>query len=142
MLNSNNKSLILAFICVGILSVVLFNCRMLDRGDIDQIIQCMQSIRDAEIKFERERRRFGSLDELVDAKLIESDLRDKEYNGFILNLNATQYHYVLTAVRVKREDGASSDERLSLYLDESGIIRASLRLDEIANSNSSPISPK
>lgn len=87
---------------------------------------------------------FGSVHQLIDKKLLEERFADLKEHGYRFNLTVENEHYNLIVVPEAEENKAASDDsdELSLYVDETGIIRASVKRNEPANAKSSPISPK
>ncbi|MBX3245308.1 MAG: hypothetical protein KF685_12730 [Acidobacteria bacterium] len=114
------------------------------RIQIEEIIQNTREIRIAQLDFRQNNMRYGSLKELVGSGFLNDDLEDGKNAGYVFELINEEDRYQLT-VFMDNTDSQSikeDQERLSLYLDETGIIRASFDPKVLANPNSMPISPK
>lgn len=112
----------------------------------DTAISQVKKIRDAQIEFEKRygKKKYGSLEDLVKENLISTDLSDGLDRGYKFLLKTENEKYSLQAVPVNYGT-ESSEGNISLYLDESGVIRSASKKGinvptwEIANSNSIPI---
>lgn len=117
----------LRFSCLAFL-MLLVSCNVNERLEVDRVLAAAESIRDGQKEFNNREKRFGSLEELAERKLIANELKDGEAYGYRFGLSAERDSYVLRVTRVETLNRPGDDgyrEQLSLYLDQSGVIRAS-----------------
>jgi hypothetical protein len=96
---------------------VLFagGCGMVQHYDEDHAIGAMETIRKAEVAFKSQNDHYGTLDELAASHFW---IPSRVQNNYEFRVEVTETSYVALAVPL-RWKGTS----LSLYLDQSGIIR-------------------
>jgi hypothetical protein len=113
---------------------------------VSSIIHDVQRFRDAEqiYKDKYGNGSYASMNELIEKGLLEERFADLEEHGYKFNLKVEEERYNLSVVPEAEENKADSEDsdELSLYVDESGVIRASTKRNTPATSKSSPISPK
>lgn len=124
--------------------VALSGCWILNSKSVSSIIRETQLFRDAEQIYKKKYGSYATVEELIDKKLLEKRFADLEEHGYRFNLAVGKDQYILSVIPEVEENKANSDDdnELSLYVDESGVVRASIKRNTPANSESSPISPK
>lgn len=75
------------------------------------------------------------MNELVDKGLLERKFEDGKDSGYLFNLVAEGEHFKLTVLD-ERPQAPADQQQLSLYVDESGVIRVSFTPGSPANSRS------
>jgi hypothetical protein len=115
----------LAFGCL-----LFFGCGKILRQD-DHAIDGMIAIRDAEEKYKSRFFRFGTLEELSSSGFIVP--RTQEY-GYEFKLQVSGDSYMALATPIKYQDSL-----MSLYVDESGVIRGMLKNGQAANVKDPPL---
>lgn len=126
----------------------LNSCGIPSRLETAAIIHDVEKFRDAEQAYKDKYGNglYGSVNELIDKQLLETRFADMEEHGFRFNLKIEGEHYNLSVVPEaeinKSQSSEEWDEKLSLFVDESGVIRASVKPNTQATSKSSPIHPK
>lgn len=139
------KIKLLIFLFVGFF---LSGCGLPGRIRTSSIIEDVQRFRDAQQIYKNKygNGSYASVNELIDKELLETRFADLEEHGYRFNLIVEKEHYNLLIVPEaevnKSQSGEDWDEELSLFVDESGVIRASVKPNTPATSKSSPISPK
>jgi hypothetical protein len=137
------KTLIFLFVSLSFTS-----CGIPSRVRTASIIDDAQEFRDAEqiYKDKYGNGSYATVKELIDKGLLETRFADLEEHGYRFNLKVEKERYNLLIVPEaeinKSQSGEDWDEELSLFVDESGVIRASVKPNSPATSKSSPISPK
>jgi hypothetical protein len=127
-----------------LLAIAMLACNLSFRLNIEKIVTDAESIRDGQKLYWSDHRRFATLQELVDAGALGNEVADGRDAGFILELEADEDRYVLSiypdhsAGIVDPED----QEQLSMFCDESGVLRASVDPNKRADVNSSEMHPK
>lgn len=124
--------------------VAAFACNLMDRINLDTIIGHAEQIRDGQIKFYIEQRRYGSLQELIDAGLASKNLTDGRDAGFFIQVEARGDKYSLSIFPDYTQDatGSNNSEQLSIYCDETGVLRGSVTPDKRADKTSDALNPK
>src|SRR5437879_2120068 len=107
--------------------LTLSGCGALSGLDEDRAIRVMEAIRPAEVTFKSKNGVYGTLDELTG---IHSGSPSSAQNGYRFALRASAESYVATAVPTRWPKRS-----MSLYLDQSGIIRGMYRNGAEANAN-------
>ena len=133
-----------------LISILLFlslstGCIIGDRLDIDRVLVAVESIRHGQKEFWKREKRYASLEELIKSRLVDAGLSDGEEAGYRFDLSARVESYLLKVSKAQPQTaptGGEYHEELSIYLDETGIIRASTDPKNGADSRSSEISPK
>lgn len=112
-----------------------------DRVRVDRLIVSVSRFRDAEKEFSRNHGNgnCGSLDQLVATRLIETKFADGKEFGYRYDLVCEGSNYRLTVAPEENPVRSDSGEQLSLYVDQTGVIRASFDPHVLANSNSSGV---
>ncbi len=129
------------FLVGCILLVSAFSCNIGDRIVTEELIQDTYDIRDAQERFYHKRARYGLLTELFESGLLDHSLKEGKKNGYIYDLRAEGERYTLT-VKPTTQDSPADQEKISLFLDESGVARVSFDPRVIASSESTPLTPK
>lgn len=96
------------------------------RWNVKQAVSSMRRIREAENIFKAGKSigRYGTLEELANAGLIDAALASGTHNGYRFNVTIAENSYKATAVPIEYSGNAySGTGYLSLYMDESGMIR-------------------
>ena len=119
-------SLVCTFAAICLTGSCLFKTRF----PVENALVRMKQIRASEAEFKKNNSRFGSLQELVDSKMISADLSDGYDENYQFRLAAEKDGYTLEAI-------PTGDVGSCFYLDETGIIRASYNF-EIPAGKSSP----
>lgn len=123
----------------------LIGCGLPSRLRTNSIIQDITKFRDAEqiYKDKYGNGSYASVNELIDKGLLETRFADLEEHGYRFNLIVERQYYNLPVTPATNETKSHSkdDDELSLFVDDSGIIRASVKPNNPATSKSSPISP-
>ena len=101
-------------ILVGILLIVSTSCTI-QRFNEDHAIGAMEAIRKAEEAFKSKNGHYGTLDELAAS---HSGIPSRVQHDYEFTLRVTPTSYVAVAVPTRYKERS-----LSLYLDQSGIIR-------------------
>ena len=89
------------------------------RINSDRAEATVKEIRSAEAAFKKTNGRYGTLDELAAAGLIDSSLRGGAKSGYRFHIDAEKESYRATATSTEHEEHGS----WSFYLDESGVVR-------------------
>lgn len=129
LLNSTNFGrlvLILAGICV----LVSAGCTM-QRFNEDHAIGAMEAIRKAEEAFKSKTGHYGTLDELAAS---HSGIPSRVQHGYEFTVRVSPTSYVAVAVPTRWKERS-----LSLYLDQSGIIRGMFKNGEEADVKDGPL---
>lgn len=97
----------------------------------------MRLIRKAETIYrsQNNQNRFGTLQELLSARLIDAELASGTNRGYQYDIRVGKDSYTVTAVPLEYDVTGS----WSFYLDESGVIRGSPTKGRTASINDSPI---
>lgn len=121
-------------VIVGIVSICGFvsvSCGVVRRFDQERAIGAVQAIREAEEAFKSKNGRYGTLDELATTHFgIPSPAQDNY--EFRLRATSTSYGAVAVPTRWK-------EQSLSLYLDQSGIIRGMFKNGAEATDKDPPL---
>ena len=126
----SKKSTGLALMLAGVCVLALTGCGAIWRPD-DYAIDSLQAIREAEKAFRSTNGRYGTLDELTASHFKVPSPREYYYE-FTVRVTPTSYVAVAVPTRWK-------DQSLSLYLDESGVIRGVVKNGEEANAKDPPL---
>lgn len=110
-------------------------CHINERIDRERAVNHTKAIRDAQRVYFARFNAYGTLTELVDQDLIPDELADSDDDNFHFELTANGSRYIL---RVTPTANVHQEE-ISLYLDESGIVRGSVNPDKRASSTSDPL---
>jgi hypothetical protein len=111
--------------CVFLLA--LSGCGVIPRFNEDHAIGAMEAIRDAEVIFKSKNGFYGTLDDLA---RIHWGIPSRTQNDYVFALRASAESYVATAVPTRWKERS-----LSLYLDQSGIIRGMFKNGGEANAS-------
>ena len=126
--------------------LLLFGCGLPNKIRVSSIIKDAETFRDAEQIYKEKfgNGNYGSIQNLVDNNLLEERFSDGLEHGFKFNLTIEKGNYTLSIIpeNVENKVFSEDDEELSLFVDNSGVIRASVKPNVQANSKSSPINPK
>lgn len=112
----------------------LWGTRIVDRVEVGLVVDEVVRIRDGEVVFRERFGRYGTLEELVRERLVSGDVADGEAWGFEFELAAGRSGYQLRVREVLTGDEVR--ERLSFFVDESGVIRGSVDAGRLADSGS------
>ena len=130
------------FLLLIILSLFL-NCsdyrRLNERLEMENTVDATVMLRDAQEKY---RRTFGvgqyaTFEQLYEKGLIEERFSDGKEYSYEFRLAVSSNCYNLTVVPENKD--VNQGEILTLFVNETGIVRASLNPNVIANSDSTPI---
>jgi hypothetical protein len=113
-------------ILAGVL-LILTGCGIASRFDEDHAIGCMIAIRKAQDTFKFQRGHYGTFDELAASNF---SIPSRVQYGYQFTIRPTQETYVAVAVPTRWKERS-----LSLYLDQSGIIRGMFKNGAEANAN-------
>ena len=127
-----------------IVVVMVFACNYSDRLNVAKIVDDAERIRDGEAKYYTGRRRYATLQELVAAGLVDDSLADGRDAGYILDLTAEDDRYKLSIYleRSRPSDINGYREELSIYCDETGVLRGSVDPNKRADAHSFEMNPK
>ena len=114
-------------ILLNVSLITASSCYVMPRVTSDRAIGAMQEIRQAQRDFEFSHKRYGTLEEL---KALQFGIPSEFQDYYQFELTATRTSYTATAVPTRWKDRA-----LSLYLDESGLIRGMLKNGARADQN-------
>lgn len=105
------------------------------------MVEVTRSIRDAQALFRQNHGRYGSMNELAAEQLIDSSLQDGRSYGHVFDLSSSGDKYRLLVVPEDIEHMRQEEfyEILTLYVDETGQIRANVDPASLANSSSEAI---
>ena len=84
--------------------------------------------------------KYGTLKELAEAKLIKPELSNGKYSGYLYNIRVTENSF--TAVAIPERYGENFESRsggVSLFLDETGVIRFGYKNGKEATINDPPL---
>ena len=125
---------------VSFLSVSLVACQLRDRLNREELIDYTKQIMQGEEIFRNSNHTYCSLEKLIKEGLVDSKLADGKELDYDFELIFTAERYTL---RVKPEENTQSiSDVMSLFLDESKVIRVSVDPKALANANSSPLYQK
>lgn len=129
---------------VILIIMMAFACHLSGRLKREHVITNAETIRDAETKYYIASRKYASLEELVKTGAVEKELEDGKDSGFFIELVARQLYYTLKIYPDYSQGVVDSgeQEQLSMYCDETGILRASVNPNKRADKNSSEMHPK
>jgi hypothetical protein len=127
-----------------IVFAVVFACNLSGRLNVAKVVDDAERIRDGEAKFFSERHRYAELHELVQAGLVDEELADGRDAGYVIDLSAADEHYVLSIYSEHPQipDGNKYGEELSIYCDETGVMRASVDPKKRADAHAERMNPK
>jgi len=127
-----------------VIIVMVLACNLSHRLNVETAVSDAETIRDAEAKYYSEWRRYASLQELVDTGLVGRVLEDGKDSGFFIELDASENHYVLSIYPDYSQGVVNRDdlEHLSMYCDETGILRGEVDPNKRADMHSSEMHPK
>jgi len=138
---SSNRSTILGFVlCVLVLDIscVYYVVTQL-AGDARlnhlKAMMALRQIRKAQAAYKEKQGNYGSIDDLIAAKLIDSKMADKDFYGYTIRVRHKPDSYEATAVPIKYGETGFH----YFYLDESGIIRVSSDKGKEAGPSDPPI---
>jgi hypothetical protein len=107
--------------------MVLTACGVLPRYNEDHAIGALQRVRDAEEQFRLKNGRYGSREDLSASNW---GIPVAKQNGYDFKFGATSDSYFVIATPIQYKE-----QSLSLYLDQSGIIRGMFKNGGEANMN-------
>lgn len=118
--------------------VLLFSCARLE---LENIIDAAREIRNAEVEFKGRHGKFGSLEALAQDGLIETRLSDGTgwRHRFDLSFSDDKFQLLVTPLDLAEQRRVGNADIVTLFVDESGIIRAEVRNKKTANATSDPI---
>jgi hypothetical protein len=115
-------------------------CRIGEKLRTGQVIEDTKKFRDAQKEHNRKFGNYGSIQDLVDKELLDSRFADGREAGYRFVLTVKNEHYQLMVLPESKSNSSNTNnEELSLYVDDSGIIRASVDPQIPANAESSQI---
>lgn len=116
-------------------------CHVGDRIQTTGVIQEIKSIRTAENAFRSRFLRYGSLKELCASGFLDGKFLDEQVLGYKFSLLAEKDRYSLKVYSEPplQKSTENLEQSFSFYLDETGIIRASVDAQKPANAYSSAI---
>ena len=129
-------TVILLLLCINII-----NCNAYDRFRTARVIANTTMFRDAqnEYKIKFGKGNYGSIENLIETGLIGEKFADSVEFGYRFNLIVEKDHYYLSVIPEPEIKNSNYDEELSMYVDDTGVIRASVKPNKPANAESSPI---
>lgn len=107
-----------------------------ERSKVERIIQTVRDFRDAEENYKRVYGQYGSVRQLVEKGLLNKNFADGKEHGYQFKLVVEDERYSLTVFPETKSD---AEEQLSLFVDESRVIRASVYPQVPAHSQSPSI---
>lgn len=127
-----------------VIVVIAFACNLSERLNTAMIVADAEVIREGEAKFHVKERQYGSLATLANAGLIDAKLADGKDVGYSIELSAENDRYVLLIAPDHSQATAKShgQEQLSIYCDETGVLRGSIDPNHPADKSSSEMQPK
>ena len=130
------------------LSILIFGCGLPDRIMIGRVITNTEKIRDAEKLYKQKfgNGNYASIEQLIEKDLLEEKFSDGIEYGYKFSLEVEKNRYRLSVTPEQKIKDVNENrievEQLSLYVDETGVIRASVKASKPADSESHPINPK
>ncbi len=104
-------------------------------------INTMKQIRESQIAFKKAEGRYGDLVELQKAELLSREIKEGISHGFIFKITFNESSYKATAIPESfSRDFSQSSGAISLYLDETGVIRKAFREGKEATIDDEPLS--
>jgi hypothetical protein len=137
------NKLILSILIIYLLNI-LMACRNIGyRVNEDAAIDSLMRVRGAEMAFKKQSGNYGTLQELAESGLIDSDIASGNRAGYKLEVRAKKDSYKAVAVPVEfGETAYSGTGGLSFYLDESGIIRGERKKGVEASVSDPPLADR
>ena len=134
------RKLILPMLIIFVGSI-LPACNNLNvRLNTDVAFDSIKKIRDAETKFKKQTGAYGTLKELSEVRLIDSSLASGTYYGHKYEVRAKKNSYVAVTVPIEYGENAyHGTGYVSLYVDETGVVRGGDRKGAEANVNDEAI---
>lgn len=131
----------LAKLTIIVLMLFSVSCHEFEfRRNLAAVKVNFRNIRSAQITLKQSKGKYGDLKELCEAGYLSKDLIDGHHMGYSYKVIVSNNSYVATAVPEKySKDFNSSTGNISLYLDETGIIRGALNEGKEASSNDNPL---
>lgn len=131
---SNSRLFFALIVCCFLVS----SC---ERLKVVGVLEAAKSIRTAQRGFHQKHGRYGSLIELADEKRIDNSLSDGRDFDHLFELSASEniYHLIVLPTNLDEMRSNGNHEILTLFLDHSGTIRASVDPERTANKMSDPI---
>jgi hypothetical protein len=114
-------------VIAGVLLLTSSGCGVIPRFNEDHAIGAMEAIREAEVTFKSKNGVYGTLDELA---RIHSGIPSRTQNDYQFALRASAETYAATAIPTRWKERS-----LSLYVDQSGIIRGMFKNGAEANAD-------
>ncbi|MBS1797658.1 MAG: hypothetical protein JSS81_27800 [Acidobacteria bacterium] len=100
----------------------------------------IKHFRSAETEYRRQFNSFGTIEDLIENKLLDEKFADHQELDFNYSLEADKYHYRLSVVSKFIAEAIEKDQdEISYYLDESGVIRVSINPRKLADKTSTSI---
>ena len=118
---------------------LLVTCSLDSRVKIERAVIETRSIRDAEREFKKTFGRYASMDELISRNLIPFRPGTGLTSDFLYECQADDNSYELTVREKALPNKGNDDDSLSLYVDQSGVIRGAYDAKTVANRSSIPI---
>ncbi len=124
--------------------LLAFACNLSYRLNIESGVADAEAIRDGEAKYYAERRKYASLQDLIETGFAARELEDGKDSGFNIEINANEEHYSLSIYPDYSQGVVNRDDlgQLSIYCDETGVIRGSTDPNKRADAHSSEMHPK
>lgn len=126
-MQSIGKWLLVIAILVLMLPTIHLGMSIKHRMNQDKAITSMIAVRNAQKAYLAAEGRYGNWEELVAAKLLKPALADNQDWGYQFEIRATKNAYSAIAMPVKYGKAWTGTGYISLFLDESGIIRFSFK---------------
>lgn len=114
------------------------SCGVAERVSVEQVINEVTTIRNGQIRYREKFNRYATLQELAREGLASKDVEDGKAWGFSFTLTANQANYQLRVRKTILESEELKAEVLSLFVDESGVIRGSVNPQQDADARSIP----
>lgn len=125
----------LFLLCLG-----FSRCHIGERLRTEQIIEDTEKFRDAQKEHKRKFGNYSSIQDLIEKGLLGSRFADGREAGYRFVLTLENEHYRLTvSPESKSNNSNANDDYFSLYVDDTGIIRASVDPQTPANAESYPL---
>ena len=140
MLFGNGNKIVIRVLLVILLCCFLSGCISSERFVVEKALDETKSIRDAQKKFRKSSGRFGTIDELVESRLISSKPGTKMTSGFEFQCETDVDTYQLTVTQKVAAKAVDRVEIVSFFVDQTGVIRVSVDPKRMANSSSHPTS--
>jgi hypothetical protein len=140
MFNSNRSTILGFVLCVLVLDiscVYYFVTQLAGDARLNHLkaMMALRQIRKAQATYKEKQGNYGSIDDLIAAKLIDSKMANKEFYGYSIRVRQKPNSYEAAAIPIKYGETGFH----YFYLDESGIIRVSSDKGKEAGPSDPPI---